>query len=98
MSTETSAPRQRGVYPRLWYLLLPLVAYPLLLVAVRDPQHALSDLRRYLRPAIFAFQYEEQLLAIAFAIVFMAGFALLFVSAARLKFVVFGTLATAIFY
>jgi hypothetical protein len=29
MSSESSVSRQRGVYPKLWYLLLPLVAYPL---------------------------------------------------------------------
>lgn len=98
MSTEPSIPRQRGGYPKLWYLTLPLVAYPLLLVAVRDPLHVFSDLRQYVRPAVFAFQYEEQLLAITFAIVFMASFTLLFVNVDRLRFVVFGTIATAVFY
>lgn len=98
MSIEPSAPRRSGIYPKIWYLLLTLVAYPLLLVAIRDPLHALSDLRRYLRPAVFAFQYEEQLLAIAFAIVFMGGFAVLFVSTERLRFVILGTIAAALFY
>ena len=78
MSSEPSIPRQRGAYTKIWYLLLPLVGYPLLLVAVHDPLHVFSDFRRYIRPAVFAFPYEEQLLAIVFAIIFMAGFALLF--------------------
>ena len=98
MSTEPSNPRQWGGYPKIWYLLLPLVAYPLLLVAVQDPLHVFSDFRRYARPATFAFQYEEQLLAIAFAIIFMAGFSLLFVGRERWRFVTLGTIATAFFY
>jgi hypothetical protein len=98
MSSEPSMPHQRGVHPKIWYLLATLVAYPLLMVAVQDPQHALSGIRPYLRPAVFAFPYEEQLLALAFAIVFMAGFALFFVSAQRSRFVLLGTIATALFY
>src|SRR4051794_35827969 len=45
MSSEPSMPHQRGVHPKIWYLLATLVAYPLLMVAVQDPQHALSGIR-----------------------------------------------------
>lgn len=98
MSTEPSIARQRGFYPKLWYLLLPLVAYPLLLVAVRDPLHAFSDFRQYARPAVFALRYEEQLLAVAFSTAFIASYALLLVRSARLRFVTLGTIAAAVFY
>jgi hypothetical protein len=98
MSSKPSIPRQRGAYTKIWYLLLPLIGYPLLLVAAHDPLHVFSDFRRYIRPAAFAFPYEEQLLAIVFAIIFMAGFALLFLVRQQLRFVIFGTIATAVFY
>jgi hypothetical protein len=98
MSSEPSIPHQRGAYTKIWYLLLPLVGYPLLLVAVHDPLHVFSDFRRYIRPAVFAFPYEEQLLAIVFAIIFMAGFALLFLVRQQFRFVILGTIATAVFY
>jgi hypothetical protein len=99
MSTEPSISRQRGGYSQLWYLaLMPLVAYPVLLVAVQNPLQTFSDFRQYVRPAVFAFQYEEQLLAIVFAIIFMTGFALLFLVRQRLRFVILSTIVTAVLY
>ena len=93
----TSEAHFRRLYP-IWYLVIPVVAYPPLLVAAQNPPQALLDWRRYVRPAVFPFPFEEQLLAITFAFVFIAGFALLFLSTNRLRLVMLGTALAAGFY
>jgi hypothetical protein len=96
MSVEPSIQRRRRPYYVIWYLAIPVVAYPPFLVAAQYP-HALLDWRRYVRPSVLPVPFEA-LLATTFALAFIAGFALLFLGTNKLRFVTLGTVLAAGFY
>ena len=97
MTNRTATPRR--LYFAVWYMVLPLILYPMVLAAVQDSTVSIFEPRQYLHPPRLShFSFEEYVLAGVFAVAFFAGFATLFVKVRRAAFVALGTVLTLIFY
>lgn len=92
--------------PPLWrvfaliYVLLPLIAYPTVLLIAQDFPHLPTlSLRRYFEPAVLPhFRFEAAVLRWGFVFMYILGFGLLFAKEGKWQFIASATILSAVAY